>query len=207
MSLYETLGVPSDASAAEIKKAYKKLAQKLHPDKPTGDAEKFQAIQHAYEILSDADNREHYDRTGSDKGAPDYHNLATAHMSGLFSEITQGDMKGNLITEAQGIVAEKIAQFRTQEMKHNQNIKKAEKHLNRVKTKKNENIFKMVLDAQIATLKAELAGFKHNMLILETMQQLLNDYEDTKPEIIDPRNPFEQFGPRARFQRMNIFDI
>lgn len=202
MNLYETLGVPRDATQAQIKKAYKKLAQRLHPDKPTGDAEKFQAIQHAYEILSDENNRAHYDRTGSDKGAPDYHSLATAHLSGLFSDITSGDMRFNIITEAKGMVAEKLAQFRSSEISHKANITKAEKHLNRVKTRKNENIFKMVLDARIATLKSELESFKHNMLILETMQELLQDYEDTKPEQADPfeKSMLRHFG---RFNRGN----
>lgn len=57
---YDTLGVPKDASAADIKKAYRKLVMKEHPDKG-GDPEKFKAIQAAYETLSDDDKRRAYD--------------------------------------------------------------------------------------------------------------------------------------------------
>ena len=56
MDYYETLGVSKDASAAEIKKAYKRLASKHHPDKG-GDAEEFKKIQEAYETLSNPQKR------------------------------------------------------------------------------------------------------------------------------------------------------
>lgn len=61
--LYETLGVEKDATAAQIKKAYRKLAVKYHPDKG-GDEAKFKEVSAAYEILSDADKREKYDKYG-----------------------------------------------------------------------------------------------------------------------------------------------
>jgi len=68
--LYETLGVNKDAEPKEIKKAYRKLASKHHPDKG-GDAEKFKEISAAYEILSDKENREKYDQYGLEGVADD----------------------------------------------------------------------------------------------------------------------------------------
>jgi len=65
MELYETLEVEKTATQAEIKKAYKKFALKYHPDKPTGDAEKFKKISNAYQILIDPEKRRTYDLTGS----------------------------------------------------------------------------------------------------------------------------------------------
>jgi len=61
--LYERLGVTKDASDAEIKKAYRKLALKYHPDKG-GDAEKFKTYAEAYAVLSDVEKRRVYDATG-----------------------------------------------------------------------------------------------------------------------------------------------
>lgn len=57
-SLYETLGVSKNASADEIKKAYRRLARQYHPDinKEKGAEEKFKEINAAYEILSDEKN-------------------------------------------------------------------------------------------------------------------------------------------------------
>ena len=64
---YSILGVSKNASAAEIKKAYRKLAVKYHPDKNPGKKEaeeKFKQINEAYEVLSDEDKRKKYDRFG-----------------------------------------------------------------------------------------------------------------------------------------------
>jgi len=61
--LYDTLGVSKDAEDKEIRKAYRKLAAKHHPDKG-GDQEKFKEIAAAYEILSDSEKRERYDKYG-----------------------------------------------------------------------------------------------------------------------------------------------
>jgi DnaJ family protein A protein 2 len=62
---YETLGVPKTATPDEIKKAYRKLAVKHHPDKG-GDPEKFKDINAAYEVLSNPEKRELYDKYGVD---------------------------------------------------------------------------------------------------------------------------------------------
>jgi molecular chaperone DnaJ len=64
---YETLGVARDADGDEIKKAYRKLAMKFHPDRNPGDAEaeqKFKEVNEAYEVLKDDDKRAAYDRFG-----------------------------------------------------------------------------------------------------------------------------------------------
>ncbi len=61
---YKALGVPKDASAAEIKKSYRKLARKFHPDANTGSAgseERFKEISEAYDVLSDGKRRKEYD--------------------------------------------------------------------------------------------------------------------------------------------------
>lgn len=65
-SLYETLGIAKNASSEEIKKAYRRLARKYHPDinKEKGVEDKFKEINAAYEILSDEQKRAQYDRYG-----------------------------------------------------------------------------------------------------------------------------------------------
>lgn len=70
---YSTLGVDRNASDQDIKKAYRKLAQKYHPDKNKGDKEaekKFKEVNEAYETLSDKQKRTFYDQFGSTQGTP-----------------------------------------------------------------------------------------------------------------------------------------
>jgi len=64
---YQILGVTRDASAEDIKKAYRRLARKYHPDvsKETGAEERFKEVAEAYEVLRDSEKRAAYDQLGN----------------------------------------------------------------------------------------------------------------------------------------------
>ena len=72
---YEVLGIDKTADPATIKKAYRKLAKKYHPDSNVGNAaaaEKFKEVNEAYEVLSDKDKRARYDQFGHAGVDPNY---------------------------------------------------------------------------------------------------------------------------------------
>lgn len=82
MNLYDVLGVSKTASADEIKKAYRRLASKHHPDKG-GDTAKFQEIQTAYDTLSDENKRRNYDNPVNNNFHFDVH---SGNLNDIFSQ-------------------------------------------------------------------------------------------------------------------------
>jgi curved DNA-binding protein len=108
LDYYKILGVDRNASEKDIRKAYRKLARKYHPDVNPGDSqaeEKFKEINEAYEVLSDADKRSKYDQLGSSyqqwqrmggqPGGFDWSNWANSGQPGGFRvEYMDSDMGG-----------------------------------------------------------------------------------------------------------------
>jgi curved DNA-binding protein len=96
-SLYETLGVAQSASADEIKKAYRRLARKYHPDinKEVGAEDKFKEINAAYEILSDEKKRKQYDMYGDNMfGGQNFHDFASSQGGADLNDILRNIFGG-----------------------------------------------------------------------------------------------------------------
>jgi molecular chaperone DnaJ len=93
-NLYDTLGVAKNASADEIKKAYRKLAREHHPDASGGDEAKFKEIQGAYDVLSDPEKRKQYDAFGTANGrggaGPQFQDFDLGDLGDLFGGIFGG---------------------------------------------------------------------------------------------------------------------
>jgi molecular chaperone DnaJ len=99
---YEVLGLEREASEDDIKKAYRRLAMKLHPDRNPDDpnaAERFREASEAYEVLSDPEKRQAYDRFGH--AAVDGNGMGGGFAGGSFGDIF-GDVFGDIFGAAGG---------------------------------------------------------------------------------------------------------
>ena len=86
---YDVLGVSREASAEEIKKAYRKIAIKYHPDKNPDDhtaEDKFKEAAEAYEVLSNTEKRQRYDQFGHAGGASGGYGGGGMNMEDIFSQ-------------------------------------------------------------------------------------------------------------------------
>src|SRR5262245_4537725 len=102
--LYEVLGVKKDASSEEIKKSYRQLALKYHPDRNPGDQDadrRFKEAAEAYEVLSDRDKRARYDRYGHAglEGSAVHDFQSADDIMSAFSDIFGGGLFGDLFGE------------------------------------------------------------------------------------------------------------
>ena len=100
---YAVLGVARDASTEQIKKAYRKLAHKYHPDvsKDPGGEEKFKEVAEAYETLKDADKRAAYDQLGAHPSGQDFRpppdwEAQAGNAQGAFEDIDLADLLASL---------------------------------------------------------------------------------------------------------------
>ena len=105
---YEVLGVKKNASADDIKRAYRRLAIKYHPDKNPGDKEaeaKFKECAEAYEVLSDTNKRQRYDQFGHEglrgAGVHDYSHMNVNDIGDIFGDMF-GDIFGDIFGGRRG---------------------------------------------------------------------------------------------------------
>ena len=189
MTLYEDLGVSKDADKATIKKAYRRRAQKEHPDRG-GDAEKFHQITRAYNVLYDDARRAHYDQTGQD-GVEDRQSVLMTRLAQLFCQIIeQGDVDHvDIIESMKASIVQGQNKNRAQIKTIEQKIAKYEKVKKRLsKNGGGDNLFAQMVDGQIAANKrgvemgnAEIERQEEMLAILRGYKYTV-DYNDPKTQ-------------------------
>lgn len=183
MNLYDELDVSKDATEEEIKKAFKKKANKTHPDKEGGSSEKFQIVQKAYSVLSNQESRKRYDETGSDKIRENTASLAMQELAGIFLEIVDSDIdltKTNIVE----IIRQHINNIQVQHSKEIQGtIKKIQridialKRLKRKKKKGNHALIEYTLKNSKVGKEQTIRSIEKKIEIGMEMLDLLENYE------------------------------
>ncbi len=183
MKHYETLGVTKDATADQIKRAYRARAKTAHPDRG-GQQSDFEPIVHAYEVLKDPARRLLYDSTGQDKQTP----IAAAVQTTLLQLFNQALALPEDISVVKTV--KKALEDGISKMENNIDNLEARKigleaKRSKIKTKKGvQNFVHLVVDDQIMKIAGQIANQKHEIEVgkaaLETLKSYKEEWE--KPE-------------------------
>ena len=193
MSLYKILGISKEASVDEIKRAYKTLSQKHHPDKEDGDHDLFLEIQMAYETLSDPVRKKHYDATGEDPGTgPNAEEQTTARinmfLAGLLEQIINNDQYNEsttdiLLSMTRNITANKEANEAAIKRAEVLNAKR-DRVMNRIQRKNHEvNILNDILLNAKNQGRNQIDRLRDAVRDFEAMIVTLGSYDYTVDEV------------------------
>lgn len=187
-SLYDILEIPTDASLADIKKAYKKLSMKYHPDRETGDEIKFKALKEAYEILSDEERRAKYDATGTTNNKQvDYNarlfQLFEAALIGV-EDLTTTNILKICVRLLNGVIEEGNYEKKQSEKE----IAKIEIFLERLSNKTGNSIIHDMYNNKLIALRQHISiieeEIEHQKVLLEKLEEFdysyIEDYMDER---------------------------
>lgn len=206
MNLYRLLGVAKDATAEQVKKAYRSKAKKLHPDRG-GDEEQFHRVHVAYEVLIDPDRRRRYDETGEYDESPTPEQFIKPEVKTLLFQCLSEAMfpqtmmgpppdvspkRTNLVNKMINLLDQGLRNKREEvkELKHRR--KKLEEAVGRFTTDEEVNLLDgMVkhyidsIDNTLKRLEVELAGIKETMEYVRKYKYRTDAYVGPKFEVKD----------------------
>jgi len=181
MTLYEELELTKECTSEEIKQQYRLLANRYHPDKQGGDADKFKRIKLAYEVLSDPKRREEYDKTGATKPFSDFRADAHEQLSVIFDGIvSQFDADNEpLINIMKNEVVNLLINAKNNQAACEKSLQKLNVVRNKLrkKNKDSDDMLTYFLDRKIEIRKQELSEYPDRIQACNVMLEILEDYE------------------------------
>ncbi len=171
---YETLGVSETATPAEIKRAYRKKAEKVHPDKGGSHAE-MSSLTVAYRTLSDSDRRAQYDATGDDRVVNEEGQAHSLVMM-AFSDGLQKESPNIL-----GNARKYIESGRDKLLEQKRMVAKAQKvfkqRRGKINRKSGQNLFHMLIDQQASQAADALVKIESDLKVYAAALEELAQYE------------------------------
>jgi curved DNA-binding protein CbpA len=183
VNFYDTLDIKPGATRKEIRDAYRRLAKRWHPDKPSGDAAAFAKIKIAHDVLTDPDRKAHYDATG---------NYDERRMEGA-EEAEKRNFMMNLLlqaiaeigdpehTDVIGVAKRKLADAKKQALAGQKPLTDAVERLEKIKAKitrkEGPNYLALGLQSQIDAYKQQLAKLEQTVASMTEVAEMLDGYE------------------------------
>ena len=215
-TLYEILGIPQDASPSLIKRVWRKLSKRHHPD-AGGNPGVFEAIKRAYDVLKDPEARRTYDATGLIRDSEYWTRVAAkakqqvADILGQAVDQEDDPDHSDVMAKLMKVMDSGPVSFANQEKEARRKMKKLENMRKRFRRKKGqdgEGFITALFDKQIEGAQKQLEAIQEGRDTHKKMVELLNEYiydydEKEEPEI-DPSSQWRTvvfrsgpFGPRA----------
>lgn len=169
---YDMLGVNKKASKSDIKKAYKRKAMALHPDRG-GDEEEFKILKDAFECAMNG---------GKKKQPNNKHLEAMQELAGLFTQCIDrmGDriFTIDIVSNIQGAITTQLAANKNEINKHEKAIEKLNKLLGKMSLKKGDNnLFEAVINQKLEEVNRQIFMVNQKNALIEDVIKLLADYE------------------------------
>lgn len=191
MTHYETLGVQHDATPEDIKKAYRKMSSKAHPDKG-GNTELMAAVNLANDVLSDAERRQRYDETGDDSQPDTIEQRAMQSLTRFFDMVLEID--GNLIQMVRDNMRTGEDNARDEIKTLNRKVTRLTKRRDKIKVKSGMNLVHMLIDSQVEAAKKRITALEDAVAVNQIAKKLLDEYVSDEPEpSIRERPPGDDF--------------
>lgn len=190
MNYYDILGVSKDATAKQIKAAYRSLAQVNHPDKG-GDEDLFVQIQKAYDTLSNAEKREHYDRYGVDKPHDATLTKAREMVAALFQDVLAGG-----VTNSTRILHDMQERLTAEKKKARGNLRNMGKErrknttVHRRLSSKGDRLLLDILEARRRDVWRAYRATQEVIRTMEVARGIMEGYDYTA-DLVLPSAPYE----------------
>lgn len=199
MNHYDTLGVPRDATAADIRAAYKRQAKAQHPDRAQGDSQRMQALNVAYHTLKDARRREHYDATGEDTVTDIVAEAEKFLLQGIDAAFEQLPLDSDIPLHMSHSIRKLREENKRAAAKLHANITKWEAQLKQLRRKKDTgraNLFELIGEQKISGARQAVAAHEARNEMLAIALDMLSNYEAVGLAPAAP-NPFQGISRRS----------
>lgn len=163
-SLYEVLGVKKNATPDDIKSAYRKMSKSCHPDVEGGSADKFRAVQEAFDVLSNDTRRQRYDKLGRTDEDKVTEKAITDYLDAMMSACVDAeDANGNTDDPSYTDIRERLlitlqkqrVEIADKINKVTRKIRRAEAMIRRFKVKEGLDLVGKALNKKLSLLKSE----------------------------------------------------
>lgn len=187
--LYENLGVSENATQEDIKTAYRNLAKEHHPDKPTGDKEKFQQVQLAYSILGNEDKRSRYDKTGT-TGKPNFDSVLNGYVNSILEEVINSTKQVDIVDFLKQVTIKNIENMDKALDDTKKKEEKIKKIIESYKIKSSADVITPILNDKIKMIQMHQENIKEEKQTMQDIYDVISgyDYEYT-PQFVSPSSP------------------